>query len=524
MKIRRMLSITVCIVLCAFAVGCAQNTSVSTKTGNIKYPEEGIYPLQTDGALTVWCSLTPSETLQTSALGLAWQKETGIEVEFQQASSNESLSLLVASNDLPDILITTLANQSGGLQKYVDDGVVISIGEHMENYAPNLKKILDNNAVIDRMVKSDEGKYYMFPFIRGDDLLTVSSGPVVRKDILDNAGMTVPETIDEWYKVLKLYKESGFNAPLSYDLMTWEGAKNGIFLGAYGTRADFYIDDGKIKYGFLEPEMKDALANLKKWYEEGLLDKNIVKVSDMDASILNSDVGASCMWAGSGIGRYMKAAAEKNPEFELVAAPLPVLNKGDKPEFGVKEFIVSPANNGFITTACNNIELAMRFLDFGYSERGHMLLNFGIEGESYNMINDYPTYTDLITKNPDGLSMSQVMQKYVLSMGSGPFVQDIRYIEQYYNLQQQKDALIIWENTNVIDHNIPPITFTGEESSKLNTIMNNVKTYVDEMIFKFIMGIEPMEKYDSFVNNIKNFGIDEAITIYEHALSRYRNR
>ena len=85
----------------------------------------------------------------------------------------------------------------------------------------------------------------------------------------------------------------------------------------------------------------------------------------------------------------------------------------------------------------------MRFLDYGYSEKGHMLFNFGKEGESYEMKDGNPVYTDLILHNPDGLSVSDSMKKYLLAMNSGPFVQDEKYIEQYYQYQQQKDAVDI---------------------------------------------------------------------------------
>ncbi|UKI37225.1 MAG: hypothetical protein L6V93_03310 [Clostridiales bacterium] len=42
--------------------------------------------------------------------------------------------------------------------------------------------------------------------------------------------------------------------------------------------------------------------------------------------------------------------------------------------------------------------MAAKWLDFGYSEAGHMLNNFGIEGTSYTMKDNYPTYTETVTK------------------------------------------------------------------------------------------------------------------------------
>lgn len=377
---------------------------------------------------------------------------------------------------------------------------------------------------LSKIAKSDSGNYYMFPFIRGDEKLTVSYGPVVRKDILDKAGVSVPETIDEWHTALKVFRDNGMSAPLSYDLIDMERL-SAAFFGAYGVKPNFYVENGSVRFGYLEPGAKDALANLNSWYEENLLNKSIAKVSELlDSNILNSQTGATVTYGSGGIGKYMRAAAANNDtEFNLVPAPFPVLNKGEVSKFGSKESRFNAMNNAFITTACNNIELAMRFWDYGYSEDGHMLLNFGIEGESYTMVDGYPTYTELITNNPDGLDFGKALGRYALT-ASGPFVQDVRYIEQAYSLPQQKQALTVWAATDADTYNLPRLTFTVEESQAINKAMNNINTLTDEMVLKFIMGIEPLENYDTFVSQLKSFGIESVLETYNAALARYEGR
>lgn len=215
---------------------------------------------------------------------------------------------------------------------------------------------------LSKIAKSDSGNYYMFPFIRGDEKLTVLYGPVVRKDILDKAGVSVPETIDEWHTALKVFRDNGMSAPLSYDLIDMERL-SAAFFGAYGVKPNFYVENDSVRFGYLEPGAKDALANLNSWYEENLLNKSIAKVSELlDSNILNSQTGATVTYGSGGIGKYMRAAAANNDtEFNLVPAPFPVLNKVEVSKFGSKESRFNAMNNAFITTACNNIELAMRF-------------------------------------------------------------------------------------------------------------------------------------------------------------------
>jgi putative aldouronate transport system substrate-binding protein len=71
---------------------------------------------------------------------------------------------------------------------------------------------------------------------------------------------------------------------------------------------------------------------------------------------------------------------------------------------------------------------------------------------------------------------------------------------------------------------MPPVTPSPEESQKLSSIMNDVTTYRDEMIIKFVMGAESMDNYDKFVSQLKSMGMEEAIAIYQGALDRYNAR
>jgi putative aldouronate transport system substrate-binding protein len=54
--------------------------------------------------------------------------------------------------------------------------------------------------------------------------------------------------------------------------------------------------------------------------------------------------------------------------------------------------------------------------------------------------------------------------------------------------------------------------------------MNDVKTYYDEMLNKFIMGVEPIDQFENFVETIKGMGIEEAVAIQQAALDRYNSR
>ena len=68
------------------------------------------------------------------------------------------------------------------------------------------------------------------------------------------------------------------------------------------------------------------------------------------------------------------------------------------------------------------------------------------------------------------------------------------------------------------------VTMTADESSEYASIMNNIDTYVNETLVKFIMGIRPLEEFDTYVEDIWAMGLQDAIDIQQAALNRYNAR
>ncbi|WP_042167773.1 extracellular solute-binding protein [Paenibacillus gorillae] len=529
-------------MLVAILSACSGSNGNETNKGTASQPSpassnnaapagEASYPLQTTDTLTYWAEYNSSKsTIGEVPFFQEWQKRTGVPLRFispPSGQSTDSLNIMLASGDLPDLIEYDWFNFPGGPEKAIADGYILRLNDYIDQFAPNLKKYLAEHPEVDKMIKTDNGSYYTFPFLRGDPMLQVYQGPIIRQDWLTELGLEVPETIAEWHDMLKAFKEKkGAEAPLSY-MFSPEFLNNGAFIGAFGASRTWFQQDGVVKYGPMEPGYKEFLSTFRQWRTEGLLDKNIANVDGkaLDANMTNNLTGASVLNSGNGIGKWTPLLQEKNPNAKLVGAPYPVLNKGEVAMLGQKDPIYTTGTNVAITSKAKNVELAVRMLDWGYSEEGHMYFNFGQEGVSYTLdSNNQPIYTDLLLKNSEGLSPSQAMTLYIRANYGGPFVQDKRYITQYLALPEQKAALEQWTKTNVSDHKLPQITPTPEEASELAQIMNDVNTLVDEMTLKIILGNEPVDAYDSYMAKLKSLGIDRVIEIQQAALDRYNSR
>jgi putative aldouronate transport system substrate-binding protein len=492
------------------------------------------YPIETDVTLTYWVAVNQNmaanyANLADTPFGKTRQEKTGVKVQYihpPAGADTEQFNLIIASGDLPDIMERTWITYTGGPEKAISDGVILKLNDVFDRYGPNVKAYFNAHPDYDKMIKTDNGSYYMFPYIRGDIGLLVTNGPQIRKDWLDELGLPVPETIDDWHTALTAFKEKkGSRAPFTFT--NWSLVP---FAYAHGVppRTFFIDDNGKVVYSPIQNGYRSYLALMAQWYREGLIDPDI---ATMQTSVLNQKMvagvsGATAAQVGQGMGTWTTNARATNPQFQLTATPYPVLRRGDRVSMIYTSFPYQGGGCAAITTSCKNVEVAARFLDWNYSEEGHNLNNFGIEGVSYNMINDYPTFTDLIFNNPNGWPVAQSLASYALSQGSGPYIQDIRSLEQYYALPEQQAAVKTWPFPEMLKYLLPPVTPTPDESREYARIMGEINTYQTEMEIKFILGTEAITdaSWSAYIGTINRMGIDRAIEIQNAALTRYNAR
>ncbi|TXK84285.1 extracellular solute-binding protein [Paenibacillus sp. N3.4] len=538
------IAVSVVVAASSLLIACSkENTSVkdtTTKPTTTPVTTVSKYPISTKETLTSWEQMDTNlpaffPNLAESPFGMQLEKETGVKVKYTHPADGQSkdqFNLLIASNKLPDVIEYNWsgggggngnAAYPGGPEKAIADKVILQLNDLIDKNAPNLKKLLQQDKELDKMIKTDSGKYYAFPMIRADNGL-VFRGPMIRKDWLDELNLQVPTTIDEWYTVLKAFKEKkGASAPFTA-LYSNELNIQDAFIGAFKTANRFYIDDqGKVKYGPVDPQFKDALTLLRKWYAEGLLDKDFALNTDsksLDNKLMSDSAGATVGLLSGGMGRWMDTGKKKNPKFQLVAAPYPTLKKGERAFIGQRDFKYNPNVSKAVAGDTKNAELAVKWLDYAYGEKGSLLFNFGIEGESYKMDNGVPTFSEKITKN-EKFNLQQMVSQY--TKPNGPFLGDSR--KSFNTFKEQDEAIKIWGETDAVKHVMPLfITPTIDESKEVAKLNTAITSYKEEMFMKFVMGKEPIEKFDEYVKRINEMGIDKVTKIYQDALDRYNKR
>ena len=144
-----------------------------------------------------------------------------------------------------------------------------------------------------------------------------------------------------------------------------------------------------------------------------------------------------------------------------------------------------------------------------------------MEGVNWDWQGDKRVYNDTMLNNEFGTEEASYI--YKLHFGAIWAYPDI---ECHANLLKSEGALnsrLKWADDPDIDSSLqlPPFQLDEQQQQRLGEINNEVFTYCDEMVLKFITGAEPLDNFDQYVETIKSLGIEEALAMEQEGYEAY---
>ncbi len=486
-----------------------------------------------DGDKTYWVSETPVElTIHHHVTGekplnpsaevlVKLQEITNVRLTSTVPQSNSdpvlAYNLMITSRELADIILSTPDN----INKYVSEGVYVPLDDLIAQHAPHLKAYLDAHPEYKKQCVAADGKMYYIPEILEGEYAGVV---FIRTDWLKKLNLEVPKTIDEYYQVLKAFKERDPNGNGKADEVPFFSKFKG---GAYymyqffGASRTWYAEDGKIKLGFYEPEFKVAVSNIAKWYKEGLIDSEIFTRGSQSREVLlgNNTGGSTHDWIAS-TSSFNDALGEKIPGFEFKAIAPPADINGEVKESTGRQTMT---NNAWAISSKNQHQIeTIKFFDFMFTEAGNRLYNFGIEGVHYTMVGGKPTYIQsLLTENKTNILLA--LQAKGLRFRAG-VVGDWNAEEQWLN-ESGKEAVKLYGENKYIRPQLPRLVFTADEQKIITEKWGAIDTYMKESEQKWVLGTEKVEEtFDKYLQTLKGMGIEDVIAAYNSSYQRFLNQ
>lgn len=409
------------------------------------------------------------------------------------ASYNDKISVLAASNSLPDVYRVTAQDY----MQWRDKGVFLDVKPSLDAY-PNLTEHLPEEAWQEL---NDNEHYYGLPYYSIPHLFSMA----IRQDWLDKLNLPMPTTVDEFYEAAKafVYQDpdgNNQNDTTGFSIIVNDSGKfeNAEYLqGAFGLGNEWALKDGKlVAMQAQTEELKAFIGFLRKAYEEGVLDPNFLVMKPVDArnKLWNGQVGIQRINPNE-VLRLDEPNVRKNaPQAKLVQLHPPAGPTGIRATqtdgMGQTKVVINAK------TDPKKQQRILKLLDYMLSDEGYDLIKEGVEGVDYKR-NEDGTFEKLETKYAGNLLSINFFRRadkgIQLHKYNDP--EYVKEVEQWLDNNDKYD----WPNYGL------GLAVETEVYKKVNFATLNTK-WMSSMV-KVIVGEAPLEEIDKAVSEwLKNGG------------------
>lgn len=454
------------------------------------------------------------------------ERRTGVHLEFEMVSSADyqtNFNLMIASGNLADMIYVGASYYAEGVDAAIDDGYFLDLTDLVDEYMPNYERIRTSDVQYELLSTTDSGRlgavYELRQSKQGPWL-----GLWIRQDWLDDLGLETPVTFDDYHEVLTAFKnEKGATAPLILNFSGSDG-EFGTMSGGLNVLNSWQLDEtGKVNFGPYMDAWKEYVTIMHQWYTEGLIDPDFMATDERTADMAKVVTGASGLFAALYTMPSVYEAASEDPNMDLAPVNPPVMNEGDEGHIRLRDSYTS--GNTAISADSENWEVALRWLDYLYTEEGALLANYGVEGDTFEFDeNGESVFTDKILNNENGWTMTQTVASYLCpSAGIANWSDWTRELAGV----PEKDQVCydVWSEFSD-DWRLPSsVTLTQDESTERAALYADISTIVKEQTAQFISGALDIESnWDAYISALEASGMERAIEITQAAYDRYLAR
>jgi len=312
------------------------------------------------------------------------------------ASYTDKFNITLASGKLPDIIyVPDVKNPS--FVNAAKSGAFWELGSYLKDYSylSQANPIVLNNSSV-------EGKIY--GIYRGRAL--GRNGIVYRKDWLEKVGLQPPKTIDDFYNMLKAFKEKDPDGDGKADtygmvLVKWTGqwaSGFDIIKLWFGAPNKWGVVDGKLVPEHQTPEYMEALKFMKKLYDEKLINQDfaVFDSAKWNDPIVNNQAGVivdvtdNAARIDDKIHAALAQEGKDDPDAQYMDNMIGVTGDDGKlhalPTSGYAGLLAIPKSS--VKTE-DELKRVLKFLDQMNDPKLQTLAGFGIEGKHYTVEDGY---------------------------------------------------------------------------------------------------------------------------------------
>lgn len=527
------------------------DTQASSGTGSVEVNETG-YPITSEEITVTAVGPMPSGCEDWSQLAVIdeYANRLGIRLDcdFYETDWETQLTLKVAGDELPDMLIGCSMNVSD-VNEWGGEGYFLDLSQYMD-LMPNLKAYFDQYPELEAYCTTSDGHIYGLPKLKVDmtDRLTRS---FINKQWLDNLGLSMPTSIDEYYDVLVAFKEQDANGNGDPDdeiplLFTSDSggytALEKTLLDAYGifTTDPNYVlqadESGKVELANINDTYKEYLKFMHRLYAEGLMEQEAFTITgDEITTKQQGDV-----YGSFGCGSAPFVMANKDISYDANWMALSGMSSELHPKREAS--IASPVQNSILVAVNGNTEYPealARFIDYFYTEEGMLSATKGYDGVTFDMVQDDLLGTEVPEMRiPDGYTSGEEFRykgailnealnlveknidRQAMFESDREVLEKPEFVEKYGWAARVIDAFKSDDVTGVEAY--PVVSYTSDEVEERGAVYKDITTYLKQARAQFITGELDLDKdWDTYVNTLNQMNLGRLLEIEQAAYDRY---
>ncbi|MDF2661421.1 MAG: extracellular solute-binding protein [Paenibacillus sp.] len=455
------------------------------------------------------------------------ERKTNIHIDWKQIpveGFKDRLNLMLAGGELPDAFFYGLGSQD--VVKYGSLGVLVPLEGLIEQYAPNIRRTLAEYPQVRRAATAPDGHIYSLPWFKDQEFFEYRNTFLINQTWLDALGLKMPETTEQFYRVLKAFKTNDPNgngladeipATFRYNVTT-----NGYYelFGAFGVVDavnNLYIKNGKVGFEAVEPRYKEAIGYLHRLYGEGLIDQQtFTQDSKQLLSKTKNDVPIV------GVLASFNGTLELDLERLKQYVPMPPLAGPEGDRIWRRQDNRIIPNYFSITSANKHPEATMRLVDVMNDPKSVLQFQQGPFGTHLKEREDgkievlYPP-----AGNDLGYWIGSVTPSTALPlMISKPWLDKViphetdQLRDRFY--QVYKPFIAKEEET------YPSLYLTPEQNKRVSMLGADINKYVRQMEAKWIVQGGVYAEWDAHLTELNRMGLGELMKIRQDAYDQYR--
>lgn len=433
----------------------------------------------------------------------------------------QAFNLAITFGELPDIISLSQADK---LEEFGMKGGMLPLNDLIDKYAPNIKAFFEKYPRYKKDAIAADGSIYFIPDYYDWYAMRASQGIYIRKDWLKKLNLEVPNTMEDFYNVLKAFKTqdpngNGIPDEIPYFERSSEFVEKEL-LGLFGAEIGFYVDGDRVKFGPTQERFKEAMREVIKWYQEGLIDQEIFTrgFQTRDYILKNNLGGATFDWFSS-TSSYNTALKNEVADFEFMAID-PPLYKGKRYAPDARPTYLGGWG---ITKSAKNPIAIIKYFDYWFSPKGYELANWGVEGDTFlRDIDGNKYFTKKVMKDKNKTPLQVLRDEGVQFRVGGP--QDYEY-EKAWGEPEANFWMRRYTQEGFLVEPMPILKYTLEESKRIQLIKPKLDFFIKDMCQRWILGAEDFDTtYDTFIKKLNDIGLDEALKINQKAYDRFMSQ